>query len=283
MLGQRIVTAAVLLVLLGAALFWLDGGWLYGVFCVVALGAAWEWAGIAGLPSRPERARYTLLIAALLGAAWFAQVEYRLAPLIWMAGVLWWLLSFWLLRGFPASLEIARFGPRARQTAGVAMIVPVPLALSTLVDGAGGLVALGTLFAIVWGADVGAYFAGRAWGRNKLAPSVSPGKSTAGFYGAVAGGALITVLFCALSPLGKLIPLSLAPGVGMLLSLVVISGDLIESVFKRSAEVKDSASLLPGFGGVLDIVDSVMIVAPAIFYTLYALSAFVPPATPVSY
>ena len=101
---------------------------------------------------------------------------------------------------------------------------------------------------------------------------MSPGKTTAGFVGAVAGGALITSAFAAWSPVGALLPLALAPGAGVLLALVVISGDLIESFIKRSVAVKDSAKLLPGFGGVLDIVDSVMIAAPAVYGLFFLLS-----------
>jgi len=197
--------------------------------------------------------------------------------LVWL-----YALFFWQFRGAPSPTRYHGLGLTVLGFVYVALLSGFTLELRFLGPEVGPS-AFFYAIAMAKGTDICAFFAGKAFGKKKLVPSVSPGKSTAGFYGAVAGGALVTVLFCALSPLGKLIPLSLAPGVGMLLSLVVISGDLIESVFKRSAEVKDSASLLPGFGGVLDIVDSVMIVAPAIVYTLYALSAFVPPATPVSY
>jgi phosphatidate cytidylyltransferase len=127
------------------------------------------------------------------------------------------------------------------------------------------------LIAIAKGTDICAYFSGKAFGRTKLVPSVSPGKTTAGFVGAVAGGALITALFAWLSPVGRLLPLAVAPGAGVLLALVVISGDLIESFLKRSVEVKDSAKLLPGFGGILDIVDSVMIAAPPVYALFFLL------------
>lgn len=125
--------------------------------------------------------------------------------------------------------------------------------------------------AIAKGTDICAYFAGKAMGRTKVVPSVSPGKTQAGFVGAVAGAALITCAFSAWSSLGTLIPLPLAPGIGIVMSLVVISGDLIESFMKRSAAVKDSAKLLPGFGGVLDVVDSVVIAAPVVVWTLALL------------
>lgn len=128
------------------------------------------------------------------------------------------------------------------------------------------------LIAISKGTDICAFFSGKAFGRTKLVPSVSPGKTTAGFVGAVAGGALITSAFAAWSPVGNLLPLALAPGAGALLALVVISGDLIESFIKRSVDVKDSAKLLPGFGGVLDIVDSVMIAAPVVYGLFFLLS-----------
>lgn len=129
---------------------------------------------------------------------------------------------------------------------------------------------------IAKGTDIFAYFTGRFLGRTKVVPSVSPGKTVAGFVGAVVGGVIITGLFCALTPLGKAIPLALVPGVGIVLALIVISGDLIESFIKRSVEVKDSSNMLPHFGGVLDIIDSIVIVAPAVYFTLVLCRALVP-------
>jgi phosphatidate cytidylyltransferase len=142
------------------------------------------------------------------------------------------------------------------------------------VDPRAGTAAFIYVVAIAKGTDIAAFFSGKAFGRTKLVPSVSPGKTTAGYVGAVCGAVLITILFVELSALGDLVPLPLAPGVGIVMALVVISGDLLESFMKRSAEVKDSARMLPGFGGVLDIVDSVIIAAPAVYYLLYAITAF---------
>lgn len=136
------------------------------------------------------------------------------------------------------------------------------------VDPEAGPAAFFFVVAIAKGTDACAFFAGKAFGKAKLIPGVSPGKSTAGFVGALAGAAAIAALFSAFSALGQLVPLPLAPGVGMLLALVVISGDLVESFLKRAVDVKDSASLIPGFGGVLDVIDSVLAVAPAVYYTL---------------
>lgn len=124
--------------------------------------------------------------------------------------------------------------------------------------------------AVAKGTDIFAYFSGKLLGKTKVVPSVSPGKTVAGFVGAVVGGAVITGAFSHFSSLGQVLPLRLAIGAGMLMALVVISGDLIESFIKRSVAVKDSASLLPNFGGVLDIVDSVVIAAPCVVFLLLA-------------
>lgn len=266
MLLQRVITAAVLLVALAAALWWLEGVGLYAAFCVVALAAAWEWAAIAGWSAAADRARYVLLSAALMGASWFAARDHGMAPWIWAASTAWWLYAVWLLRDFTPRLGMARFGRFARAVAGQLMIVPVPLALSAAVEGPGGPAALGLLFAIVWGADIGAYFAGRTWGRSKLAPSISPGKTREGAF----GGAVLA-LAIVLPGAAWGLPLSGAALSAFALLAVIgviasIHGDLVESAFKRVAGIKDSGCLLPGHGGVLDRVDSLLAVAP-----LYAL------------
>jgi phosphatidate cytidylyltransferase len=125
--------------------------------------------------------------------------------------------------------------------------------------------------AIAKGTDTFAYFFGKLTGKTKFVPSVSPGKTVAGFVGALVGGVVITCAFSQWSSLGLVLPLRLAVGVGILMALVGVSGDLIESFVKRSVAVKDSATLLPSFGGVLDIIDSVVIAAPPVYFLLVAL------------
>lgn len=121
------------------------------------------------------------------------------------------------------------------------------------------------------GSDIGAYFVGKALGKTKLIPNVSPGKTVAGFIGGVAAGVLITAAFCAWTPLGTVLPMKLSAAVGILVTLVAIAGDLVESLFKRSAELKDSARLLPTFGGILDVTDSILTAAPAAWCILTLL------------
>jgi phosphatidate cytidylyltransferase len=129
------------------------------------------------------------------------------------------------------------------------------------------------VIAIAKGTDIFAYFFGKTMGRRKIIPSVSPGKTGAGFVGALVGGTVITAGFCHFTSLGSVLPMPLSPGVGIVMALVGISGDLIESFIKRSVEVKDSAQLLPNFGGVLDIIDSILIASPPVFFLLIGLLA----------
>lgn len=121
------------------------------------------------------------------------------------------------------------------------------------------------------GSDITAYFTGKAIGRNKLIPAVSPGKTVEGMIGGLAGAVLITAVFCAATPLGTAIPLRFAVPVGIVLGLASIAGDLVESFFKRSAELKDSARLLPTFGGVLDVIDSILTAAPTTYGVILLL------------
>lgn len=262
MLGQRIVTAVVLVALLGAALYWLDGPALYAVFCLATIAGAWEWSAIAGLATAGARLRYTFLVGVLCAAAWYGHIELGLAPWLWALAVLWWAYTCVLLRGFPDSVAAERFGTVSRLIAGVVMLVPVPLALILVIEGAAGWAALAMLFGVVWGADIGAYFAGRKWGRNKLAPVVSPGKTREGALGgAVVAFAIVIPVAIAWVPM-RVEQWLLFLALTLVCIVASIIGDLVESAFKRVAGIKDSGTLLPGHGGVLDRVDSLLAVAP---------------------
>jgi phosphatidate cytidylyltransferase len=124
---------------------------------------------------------------------------------------------------------------------------------------------------IAKGSDITAYFVGRAFGKTKLIPSISPGKTVAGFVGGLAGGVLITAAFSRWTVLGTVLPLKLSLPVGIIMALVSVAGDLVESLFKRSAELKDSARLLPTFGGILDVTDSIQTAAPATYCLMVLL------------
>jgi phosphatidate cytidylyltransferase len=116
--------------------------------------------------------------------------------------------------------------------------------------------------------DVFAYFVGKGFGKTKLIPNVSPGKTVAGFVGAILGAVVTTLIFTGLTSVGQVLPIQWSLPFAIIFGLVSISGDLVESYFKRSAATKDSASLFPTFGGVLDVIDSIVLTAPVLYYSL---------------
>lgn len=262
MLRQRIVTAAVLFLVLGGAFYWLPASAIYPLFCLIGLAAAWEWTRLAGLTAPLPRLAYLLAVAALMaGAGWLA----GRGGALWLLGLgsLYWLHALWRLRGFP---DAWRDTVGMALLRGVLMIVPATLALGVL-HGQGLMVLLLVLL-VVWMADIGAYFTGRAIGRRKLAPTVSPGKSIEGALGGLLLAALVVV------PLGlHHLALNGTAAVGFVLLVLIaiaasVLGDLVESAAKRIAGVKDSGRLLPGHGGVLDRIDSLLAAAPVFAFGL---------------
>lgn len=262
MLIQRLATALVLLPLLLSAIWFLPPSALYGVFCVAGLVAAWEWAALmrTPAPSAATRAGFVLTAALLMLAAWFLR-----AYALWVCGAaaLWWLYSISWVRGYPGNFERARPGLSAMWLIGLLLVVPTMLALWMLHDMPNGPWRVFYLFFLIFAADTGAYLAGRSLGKRKLAPAVSPGKTVEG----MVGGLLLCVAWavCA-GPLVFMLETPLQIVLLALLSLVVagfsVLGDLVESLFKRSAGVKDSGHILPGHGGMLDRVDSILAGAP---------------------
>jgi phosphatidate cytidylyltransferase len=258
-LPLRALTAAVLLSAFLAALLLLDRVWFAILVGAVIAAGAHEWAGLARLPAAAALG-YAVAAAALYAAlAWtwrpLAVADGPERLLLAAAGLFWLILvPLWLWRKLQP--------PRAwLALAGFAVLIPTGLAALALpADRL--LLALG----LVWIADTAAYLAGRAFGKHKLAPSISPGKTWEGVAGA-AVATLIYAIICALpgAPLGAYVQ-----GAGWmaylaavtLLCAVSIAGDLFESAIKRQAGAKDSGALLPGHGGVLDRIDSVASTLP---------------------
>lgn len=267
MLIQRVATALVLLPLLLALVWFAPTPWFYGALCVIGLGIAWEWTALMGLGSRPRRAAYLLLTAVLLGLAWVAREYWTLFA---GASLAWWVAAAWLLQGYPEVFAQRRPGALFMGVLGQVLILPTLLSLAVLHAMADG--ALRVLFALflVFAADVGAYLAGRNLGRRKLAPTVSPGKTVEG-----AIGGLVLCGLWALAAGPQVFQISSGNLLLKLVGLTVLAGafsivgDLTESMFKRMAGVKDSGTLLPGHGGLLDRVDSIVAAVP-----LLALGVF---------
>jgi phosphatidate cytidylyltransferase len=259
-LRKRIVTAAVLIALLLAVLFWLPAGATVALLTLVVLMGAWEWSAFLKWTHPRARAAYVALIAFLLPLAWvLTRTPAGLKALLGVA-LLWWLAALaWIV------VAPRRVTSWSAGLAGLLSLVPAWLALTRLrLQTAHG--AEWVLFALVlvWVADIGAYFCGRRFGRRRLAPTVSPGKTWEGALGglvasgivAVAGGAWFRL------PLEQFLVLCLA---AVVFSIV---GDLTESLLKRFAGMKDSGTLFPGHGGVMDRIDSVTGAVPVLLLGL---------------
>jgi phosphatidate cytidylyltransferase len=269
MLSTRILTAAVLVALVLAAMFLLPPlAWGTLTLALIVL-AATEWADLAGFgkPTWWIFVAGTLLIGlnllfspfAAFGAGWPSGIVLAVcgvATLFWLLVAVPWLASRWKPT---SSLPLA--------IAGWIVLIGAWVAIVQLQARSPWLVL--AAMAIVWIADTAAYFSGRAFGRRKLAPQVSPGKTWEGVYGGLAAVGLYAL---ALVPLaagsgfkGTVSPLAVVFWIGLAVALAALSvvGDLCESLLKRQAGVKDSGRLLPGHGGVLDRIDALLAAMPA--------------------
>ncbi|WP_442487775.1 phosphatidate cytidylyltransferase [Halomonas litopenaei] len=263
MLRQRIITAAWLAPLALAGLFGLEGGPFALFTAAIVVLAGWEWANLAGLERGASRLLPPLVLALGMGLLWHFGQHLALWPLV--IGALGWALNLWWVLGHPGRSH--QWSSRAMRLAmGAWVLLPTWVGFNLLRDS--GSAWLLFVLLLVWGADIGAYFVGRALGRRKLAPNVSPGKSWEGVYGGMAVTAALALVFAMWQQL------SLSAGVALValtlgVTLVSVLGDLLESMLKRHRGLKDSSALLPGHGGVLDRIDSLTAAVPvfALFFT----------------
>lgn len=273
MLKQRIITAIVLLAILLPALFWPSAVPLAVVALVLISAGAWEWGRLNGLGSAAAVAVAAVCLL-MCAVSWQAGLLARPLPVFWtIAGGLWVLAGAWLLRigvaGWP------RVAQPVRLAAGVLALWLAWLAVTRArVIGINFLL---SVLVLVWVADIFAYFAGRTFGlrftKRRLAPAISPGKSWEGVWGGMAGVLVLAAAWAALDAtqqpqvpslytrLASRGTWLLVLGAAFLAAMSVV-GDLVESLVKRSAGVKDSSQLLPGHGGVLDRVDALLPTLP---------------------
>jgi phosphatidate cytidylyltransferase len=262
MFAKRLLTVAVLLPLFAAALLLLPQmAWALLLLPLLGM-AGWEWGGLAGY-STGSRYGY----AALIGASGAVLLYFSSAPLVavvvWALSAAFWLLVAPLWLGARSRIR----NPLALGAAGWIALVPMWLALVELQPTPWALL---LILSIVWIADTAAYAAGKRWGRHKLAPVVSPGKSWEGVAGAAVAVAVYYVLLWWVVPDGSRY---FDAAYGLLVFAVVfvlsIIGDLFESLMKRQAGVKDSGQLLPGHGGLLDRIDGLTSTMPLAALALY--------------
>jgi len=267
MLRQRIITAAVLaLAVIWAVLKLPAAGFGLALLAVAVLGA-WEWARLAGLDGTGGRLLYSGMVLAAILALWpLVESVVFVEGLLVLVCVGWCYALFWIGR------YAARPDRRDRAfmvgVAGLVVLVAPWAALMSLRDEFGPSYVL-FLLLLIWIADTGAYFAGRRWGRRKLALTISPGKTWEGAFGAGLAALAFALVGAAVLELG-----ARWPGFVVVCMVTVgfsIVGDLFESMMKRQRGIKDSGALLPGHGGVLDRLDSLTAAAPVFLLGLYGM------------
>ncbi|HDV7250526.1 TPA: phosphatidate cytidylyltransferase [Mannheimia haemolytica] len=279
MLKERVLSAIIMIIAVLAAIFWLSPLPLTLVLSAIVVAAMWEWAQFAGFKHPVPRAIVAMVAICLLLFAIVANTDYIRAtrfitdettPILFI-GCIWWLIALVLVATYPNSAKLWEKSVAAKFLFGLATLVPFLIGTLALrfhnyaFDPYQGTYLFLYVCLLVWGADSGAYFAGRAFGKRKLAPKVSPGKSWEGVIGGVLTSSLIAFTFLQLTPanvFGK--ALATTPFILVSVGMVAISvlGDLAESMFKRQAGIKDSSQLIPGHGGILDRIDSLTAAVP---------------------
>lgn len=262
-LRKRIGTAVVLVVALLIVVLWLPAAATAILLTLMMLAGAWEWSAFLRLRSAGLRAAYLVCVAALMPIVWHFTAEQKGRDLVLASAVIWWLLALLWIAFAPR-----RIAPWSAALAGVLALLPAWIALVRMrLELPRGAEWMLFTLVLVFAADIGAFFAGRRFGRLRLAPVVSPGKTWEGALGGVLAGALVAVIGARWfgAPLRALLPLCVAA------TGFSIIGDLTESLLKRYAGLKDSGRLFPGHGGVMDRIDSVTGAAPVMLLGLTAL------------
>lgn len=258
---KRILTALVLIPIFVLFLFLLSSKAFCLLTGVVVLWAAFEWSSFMGVKQLKYRIFYSaMLFFLLIGSLWFY------IPGVMIASFIWWIFAFILVLFYPKLSQGWRKNITLRGLMGWVILIPCWLAINYIRNIPEiGIYVLLFLFVLIWGADSGAYFAGKYFGKNKLAPHVSPGKTWEGLAGALVVTFIITIatLYWVQASYKVKCFVCMIAFMTVLFSVV---GDLFESMLKRNEGLKDSGRLLPGHGGILDRIDSLTAAAPVFLF-----------------
>ena len=282
MLKERVLSAIVLIAIVLAALLWFSPFYFALALGVVVTLGIWEWTQFMHF----KQAFWRYAVTGLSGAFLFlwifdergflnaGRVFEQFAEPLLLASVLWWGVALFFVTTFPKSSKV--WGKHAVLQFPFAFLTLVPFLIGVLrlrLDGYvanpyHGLLLLLYVFVLVWAADSGAYFAGRKFGKHKLAPKVSPGKSWQGAIGGLLTAVAFSAIFIYFAGKELTANIEIPAFIGLSLATVAVSilGDLTESMFKREAGIKDSSQLIPGHGGILDRIDSLTAAVPFFSY-----------------
>jgi phosphatidate cytidylyltransferase len=272
---QRLITALILAPLMIGGIFFLPiEQFAYFIGFIVTV-AAWEWANLSGYESPVARIAYAAAIAVVIAVTAYLMNSYaEIHRIILALGAAWWLLACVLVVQYPKQVSLWQAKP-VRAILGLFVLIPMWVGFMTLKSQPYSALIIVYVMLLIWGADTGAYFAGKTWGNKKLAPNVSPGKSWAGFWGGLATTGLIAIIFslCVNQWLRPMMmeDFALLAVMTFITAIISVMGDLVESMMKRHRGIKDSSQLLPGHGGVLDRIDSMASAVPvfAFFMLLF--------------
>jgi phosphatidate cytidylyltransferase len=278
MLKQRVITALIITAIFLSALFVLPSGYFAFFMAAVVLIGAWEWANLSSITQPALRIVYAVVMGAcLLGASYWIDftgeatpaLNHKAVQQLLIVGCSFWAVALLLVQGYPSSAIL--WGHKfLRLFIGLFVLIPTWVALVYVRQQAEGHWLVILLFLVVAVADTGGYFTGRRFGKRKLAIHVSPGKTWEGF----AGGLIANFLLAFILVFSFNLSIALVLAVIIPTSLISVLGDLLESMVKRHAGVKDSGTILPGHGGILDRVDGVTAAAPVFALALMTSGLF---------
>jgi len=267
MLLKRILTASIISPIVVFGILTLTQTGFALALALVLIISSWEYCNLIKIKHLAGKTLYTLVLLVVTYCL-FAVYLYHLTMVLY-AGAFWWLIALIWVVMFPKGSSLLRKTLTVRLINGLFIFVPMAIALIALHLQDKVLVLF--LLILIWAADIGAYFAGKFFGKNKLCPDVSPGKTLEGVYGGIALTQVVAITYVYITTQTPLLNDFLVFSfLALSVSLMSVLGDLFESVLKRIAEVKDSGNILPGHGGLLDRIDSLTSSAP-LFVILFTL------------